>query len=532
MRRALSASVLAFALAHTAAAGQVAGMVVAANGGEPLASVELTLSPVAAAQDERRPQPLRGLGGAAARSGLDGRFVFRDVAPGEYLVGASKAGYEGGSRIARRVTVTDSEPSASVSIEMRRSAAIEGRVVDGDGDPLPDVRVELRAWTMTDTRRMLRGMRSAQTDDRGQYRLSNVPPGSYLIYLHPSTLGMRQGGLLYESAGAYYPSGVTPAEASKLDIDWDSELQGVDFTAPPPADTLASGSVLREDGTPCPECSIVILDGEGLPAASTRMAETGRFAVHGLSTGEYSFIARGPRGAGSAVEKAYLPEKRPVEIGLRLAPGQKISGFLSTENVQDGEEISLERAMLRLLPLDVTLGGQPSGARIEADGTFEVEQAPQGLYQPLVFGLPSGGYLSRILYGGASLPPAGLRVTADGPVTGLELVASFDGAVVRGQAVDATRKSPAPPDGLVVLLPQRTEAASSLPSMGTYRGENLEFQFNGVAPGEYLLFCVPRNFAWDWSDPALLAELRRRAERVEVRPRETAEAQAPFLPGP
>jgi hypothetical protein len=83
-----------------------------------------------------------------------------------------------------------------------------------------------------------------------------------------------------------------------------------------------------------------------------------------------------------------------------------------------------------------------------------------------------------------------------------------------------------------VLLPQRTQGASKLPSMSSYRGETFEFQLDGVAPGEYLLFCVPRNFAWDWSDPALMSELRRRAERVEVRPREATEAEAPFLAGP
>jgi hypothetical protein len=527
---------LAVPLLAAAQAGQITGTAVSAQSGEPLASVELTLSAVHASEGGQEGRgPSRGPGGdsgSEARTSLDGRFVFDGVEPGDYIVGASKAGYEGGGRVARRVSVTDSAPSASVSIELNRSPALEGRVVDEDGDPLANARIELRGWTMSEGRRTLRGVRSAQTDDRGAYRLYNLMAGQYLVYLHPTGLGMRQGGVLYETSSVYYPQGATPAEAAKLEIEWGAELQGVDFVAPAAGGTLVSGTLFREDGTPCGECSVAILDALGLPAATTRVSDAGRFAVQGLPPAEYSFTGRAPRGGGLAFEKAYLPNRRPVELVLRLLPGQTVSGRVSWKEPEGGEEISLERAAVRLTPADPKLAGQPKGARISAGGGFEIEAVPQGLYQAIVYGLPNGGYVSRALLGGAELPGGELRVTGDGAVTGLELLAAFDGGSLQGRVVSSDGEEAAPPNGMVILVPLRTAAASNRELMTGYSGDEGAYRFQGAPPGEYLVFAAPRNFTWDWSDPAVMADLRRRASRIEIGKSEAAEAEAPFLGGP
>ncbi|MEZ5391673.1 MAG: hypothetical protein R2724_02080 [Bryobacterales bacterium] len=108
-------------------------------------------------------------------------------------------------------------------------------------------------------------------------------------------------------------------------------------------------------------------------------------------------------------------------------------------------------------------------------------------------------------------------------------MASFDGGGVQGTAVESKGGEPAPPDGIAILLPQQTEGASDTPSMAGYQSG--DFRFGGVAPGEYLLFSVPRSFAWDWSDPALLAELRRRATKVKVSRRDGDAPKRRTCPG-
>ena len=525
-----AAALLWAAPAH---AGQIGGVVVAAQGGEPLASVQLSLSRVEAGEDgERRGDRRSGRRSRlTARSGLDGRFVFPEVEPGDYVLGAYKAGFEGGGQTARRVTVDESDGAATVDIELNRSPAIEGRVVDADGEPLADAKVEIRAWTMSDGRRLLRAHRNTQTDDLGEYRHYNLPPGRYLVYLHPTRLDMMQGGVLHETAGAYYPQGSTPAEAAKLDLDWGAEMKGVDFVARPAADTLLSGTVLREDGTACGQCSVAMFDESGLSAMAMRASPSGRFVVQGLESEQYSVTARGPRGGGLAIEELYLPERRPVEVALQLVPGQTVSGVFSGET-EDGEEAAFDRSTVRLLPADRALAGRPVGSGVGADGRFRIKDTPLGLYDVFAYGIPSNGYVRRVLLGGRELPGGSLRVTGSGPVQGLEVEVAFDGGSIQGRAVGEDRESPAPPDGIVVMVPLDAGAPASRQKISAYNGNKVDFQFRGVPPGEYLVFSAPRNFSWDWSDPALLAELRRRATRVEVDANQIAEADAPFLRGP
>jgi hypothetical protein len=85
---------------------------------------------------------------------------------------------------------------------------------------------------------------------------------------------------------------------------------------------------------------------------------------------------------------------------------------------------------------------------------------------------------------------------------------------------------------MVVLIPLRSEAVFSREQIAGYGGSDGSFQFRGVPPGEYLVFSARRGLVWDWSDPAMMAELRRRAARVEVRPSGSVETAAPFFAGP
>ncbi len=512
---------------------RISGVVVAAQGGEPLASVELSLSRVEAGETggSRRGRGRGSRSSAGARSGLDGRFAFQDVEPGEYIVGAHRTGFEGGGRTATQVILEESDSTASVQIRLNRSPAIEGRAVDADGDPLAGATVELRAWTMAEGRRVLRSYRNTRTDDRGEYRVYNLSPGRYLAYLHPTTLGAAQGGVLHETAGVYYPQGAKPSEAARIELRWGIELEGLDFVAPQAGNTLISGVVHQADGAACPSCSVAIVGEAGPPVAATRLSRAGRFAVHGLAPGDYTLVAGAPRGGASAVETLYLPERRPLEMTLALQPGRAVSGALTAKELQGPDPPAFDRTGVRLLPSDAAIPGRPIGARVRGDGSFEISDAPQGVYNVLAYSVPAPGYLRRVLLGGTALPDGRIRVS-EGPVHGLELEIAFDGGSVRGRAVSEDGDSPAPPDGMVVLVPLDASTPSAGHRLDGYRDSDVSFQFRGVPPGEYLVFATPRNFSWDWSDPALMAELRRRATRVEVEAHSAAEADAPYLTGP
>ena len=112
-----------------------------------------------------------------------GRFERRDLPAGTYRVHVSKAGYLESGTLARAehksettVDVAEGATVERLALTLVRGAAIEGRVVDEHGDPVPHASVSPVP---------LRGSAGhveagqSQTDDRGRFRVFGLAPGSY-----------------------------------------------------------------------------------------------------------------------------------------------------------------------------------------------------------------------------------------------------------------------------------------------------------------------------------------------------------------
>jgi hypothetical protein len=112
---------------------------------------------------------------------LNGRFEFVDLPAGVYaiffdrLTGFVKpAGYNQTTLTARQ--------TVDISIRLERTGAIEGRILDDNGDPM------LGATVMAIDRTAPAGIPSwgtrlvsAQTNDRGEFRIFNLPAGDYYL---------------------------------------------------------------------------------------------------------------------------------------------------------------------------------------------------------------------------------------------------------------------------------------------------------------------------------------------------------------
>jgi len=130
----------------------------------------------------------------------DGRFVLREVKAGRLFVAALKPGYLQGvygqtrpNGIYRLEPFGEGEKRADIVVKLWRYASISGRVVDEAGEPV--IGVDVRA-----ARRVMRGGEwrfeglsslysdvSAETDDRGEYRFSEVVPGDWLVAVTSTT---------------------------------------------------------------------------------------------------------------------------------------------------------------------------------------------------------------------------------------------------------------------------------------------------------------------------------------------------------
>jgi len=138
----------------------------------------------------------RTLAGAATDS--DGHFVLRNLPAGSITIGARKNGYIDGwygaadaEGAARPLTLSPDARTGGLVIRLWPKATIGGRVVDDRGEPVADVSVMALKRTLIAGRWRLGEyyafLHQSRTDDRGEYRITDLTPGEYVISV-PSTL--------------------------------------------------------------------------------------------------------------------------------------------------------------------------------------------------------------------------------------------------------------------------------------------------------------------------------------------------------
>ena len=78
----------------------------------------------------------------------------------------------------------------SAQAQSATAGAITGVVVDlGSGEPLPGIIIEV-------TSRSLLGKRAAFTDERGAYKITELPPGAYTVRFHYDRLTVKRTGIV------------------------------------------------------------------------------------------------------------------------------------------------------------------------------------------------------------------------------------------------------------------------------------------------------------------------------------------------
>jgi hypothetical protein len=203
--------------------GTVTGRVVEAHSGDPAKVIRKALVVL-----RRGPEQATG-------TYTDDKGNYRlQVEPGAYTLSVERDGYVAPPKSKNRTLEIQAGQTASdVNLELLRSGVISGRILDSDGEPVPRANVQL----LSASGKKGATYYGAMTDDRGAYRIFQIPPGKYHLFstYQPGfqerdfKLQTPDGKPQESYIATYFPGTPNAAQAASIDVPVAADLAGFDF---------------------------------------------------------------------------------------------------------------------------------------------------------------------------------------------------------------------------------------------------------------------------------------------------------------
>jgi protocatechuate 3,4-dioxygenase beta subunit len=477
----------------------VSGRVVTAVDGTSLKSAHVALNP-----EVSGPHP--DVYGTTSDS--NGQFILKSVKPGRYEFFASHSAYvdqqyeSKGTRDGAVLALKPGQEVTDIFFRLILAAVVTGRINDENGEPMVGAQVvalrkpsveELDKFSLH--RPELLAASSAQTDDRGQYRIFGLKPGAYYLRAtdsgeppsHRSTVG--SGYWFREWLGAqyppvYYPGVLQPDQAQIVPLHAGDEMQA-DFSMPRTKAVEVSGRVIGAGGGPATK-AYVNLDQPGADdfglEISDETDENGRFRLKGVFPGSYVIRAyqRGEDGTyeAHALQKIEVGNEKIDSITLLVGRGASVRGRVTLAGLGS---LDFDRIQLSLRSAS---GNEDSGAwcRVKKDGTFELKYVEDGDYFFQLFGIEQGWYVKSVHLGLDDVLTQGVQVEKGAIGGALDIVISSASAQLDGFVTDH--------DGPVMGSHVRVAGDPETP-YNRFRSDTVStdqmghFVINGIAPGKY-----------------------------------------------
>jgi hypothetical protein len=496
----LLAATIAAQLADHGALAVAVGRVVDASTGKPIAGAVIWAAGSAASATPGASSAVRVLTSAS------GAFVFRGLARGSLVLTAQKAGYVNAAPGQRRpggtvqpIPVARGARLDGIEIRMWKCASIAGTVVDENGDPAVNTRVEVVGRTFAGGRAWFVPGAHALTDDRGMYRIAELMPGDYAVRV-PST----QTAVPAELMDAFF--GGTPiADVKRMELS--REMNAIGTAIAPPGSAFARRAGGQTFSLPAGSLTptatpggIVIYPTVYYPVAPS----LSQAAVFTLGSGD---------------------ERNSLDIALHPVRGVSVSGTLL------GPDGPIPATAMRLVPIeDEGLGEPLDVARTMSDwaGGFSFAAVPPGQYELRVLRLPqpppdvdgtphisvSRAGTMTIAANPSAGPPPKPPVPADATLVAQLPLAIADanvdnlvvsmtpGARVMGRIAFNGTTDPPPSDafaGMRIALGSIDGSSAFAPAIATEAGhadESGEFRTYGFPPGRYVMQISPIPKGW------------------------------------
>lgn len=490
----LAAALLALQL--TPGPGTIAGIVIKAGTAlrQPLrnARLELTGGPGAA---------------LVARTDANGRFVFSNLAPGQYRLAVTSDGFIR-QESPKRIVLGRGQQAGNILFELDPAPTAAGRVLDSFGEPIADMMVEAlrRSYDVRGNPRLARAA-AALTDDRGEYRIFWLDPGEYFFYVASALSDTPATKPVPVFTPAYFPGVNAPEDAKSLRLDIGREVR-VDFRLPRRVALWSVGGHAMNTVTGRPVAATIALTPPAQdPSFSKYRAQSsatgpnpGEFLMSNVAPGDYIVTARsgsGNQGIAAfqrivlrAIPYAPPPSPPPgYSVSLTLSPPLSINGRLFIES---RETVDLREASVALISIDPDLPS-PRNVLARPDGQFILNGVVPGSYVLDISNLPQDLYLKAARFGAGDILEKPLTLETRAAANPLQILLGSDGGRLRAAAYNG--KGELHSGAQFVLVPDAARRSRREQYRVATSGEDGKAILRGIPPGSYKLF------AWEHLEP-------------------------------
>jgi hypothetical protein len=331
--------------------------------------------------------------------------------------GRQMYGQKGENPVARPLVFHAGQRVGDLSFELTPAGVITGRVLDEEGETVAGVNVTLLRYGFSDGKRRPQNLNGARTDDRGEFRIENVAPGTYYVRAQPLPKPIPPPPADDESEYAlvpsYYPASPDIQSAGPVRMPAGTHLSGIDIHFRKSRVVRIRGRIVTPAAVEAAGLSLVLFSGgighrgEGTVTEAIVGSPKGDFEIAGVTPGSYTLQVRKPR--MSVVNHQVEVGERNVEnLVINLGRSFDISGILRVDG--DAAGILLSDLQVMLLPIEL---GSGAGASVNDRGLFTLKSVAPARYLAGVSGA-SGVYIKSVKLAGHAAGAGGFDVQSGG----------------------------------------------------------------------------------------------------------------------
>ena len=510
---------LAFQGAAEPKPANIRGTIIHAGSKTPIRKAKVNLTPVG------------GDSPSTVDSGDDGAFELKDVKPGRYRLNVTKAGYEPTAYGARAlgdpgqvIRVDQGAALTRIDVALPKHAVISGKVVDTDGEPVSKALV-MAMTTMYYQNgrktRIPRGTLPVMSNDLGEFRIGELPPGKYIVcavpvnFYQPSTDTKPSKPATEEvSVTTCFPNVRDMNEGSQIEIKDGAEIPGTDIRMLKAASVTVQGHLT---GLPAGSGMITILNlnekgfgpmGNAMHPRSLVQSADGRFEFKNVPAGSY-ILHTMPTGLGNTpyVVKATLDVgNQPItDLQVSAVVPFEIKGTITAE---PGSEVKIGSMRIVLTPADEIISALAM-ATPNAEGELTVANVIPGRHRVAIAGLPPTHYVKEIRVGDKIADGDELDISDSSAK--LAFLFGFAKGEVNGSVQDD--KGEPVPGAVIGLIPTPRKAFRV---RSVRADQNGTFKLGNVPPGDYEVVALDRIENGAWEDDEYLKPVHSKMTKVKV----------------